>query len=50
MKVNIIKGPLFEERREQAYEYLYQIIKRKTRENGERTEKPFHHSGTKPFH
>ena len=29
MKVNIIKGPQFEEYRERAYELLYQIIKRK---------------------
>lgn len=29
MKVKIIKGPHFEERRKKAYEYLYQIIRAK---------------------
>lgn len=29
MKVNIIKGPLFEQRKEQAQEYLYQVISNK---------------------
>jgi hypothetical protein len=27
LKVTIIKGPLFEQRKEQAYELLYKIIK-----------------------
>lgn len=50
MKVNVIKGPMFEERKKQVQSYIYQIIERKVRENGKRTEKPFHHSRTKPFH
>jgi hypothetical protein len=32
MKVTIIKGPLFEQRKEQAYELLYKIIKDEVKE------------------
>lgn len=32
MKARIIKGPMFEQAREKAYELLYQIIARKVAE------------------
>jgi hypothetical protein len=30
MKVTIIKGPMFEQKKAQAQEYIYQVIKNKT--------------------
>lgn len=39
MKVNIIKGPLFEKRQEQAYELLYQIISNKVKAEQEKSDK-----------
>lgn len=32
MKVNIIKGPLFDQKKQQAQELLYQIISSKVKE------------------
>ncbi|CAG9608017.1 hypothetical protein NEOCIP111885_01709 [Pseudoneobacillus rhizosphaerae] len=33
MKVTIIKGPLFEQRKEQAYELLYKIIQEEVKKS-----------------